>query len=249
MINLNGKKAIVTGGARGIGLGIADLLMELDAEVVITGIESDVENGQKLEKEYSEKGKKLKFFKADGSKSDEVKDLIDFTLKELGQIDILVNNAGITRDNLLMKMKETDWDIVLNVNLKSVFNLSKAVIRPMMKARKGKIINISSIVGVIGQAGQTNYSASKAGIIGFTKSLAREVASRNINVNAIAPGFIETEMTKKLPEDVQKKYFEQIPLQRFGQIKDVANTVAFLSSDLSDYVTGHTFFVDGGLAI
>ncbi len=249
MLNLTGKKAIVTGGARGIGYGITEVLTNLGADVIITGIEFDVENGKQCEKTFAEKGKNVKFFKADGSKNDEVEALVEYALKEFGQIDILVNNAGITKDNLLMKMKEEDWDAVMSVNLKSVFNLSKAIIRPMMKARQGRIINISSVVGVMGSAGQTNYSASKAGMIGFTKSLAREIASRNITVNAIAPGFIETEMTKKLPEDVKKKYFEQIPLQRFGQISDVANMVAFLSSDMASYLTGHVFFVDGGLAI
>ncbi len=249
MINLEGKKAIVTGGARGIGLSVSQLLSDLGADIIATGIEHDQSAGEEQEKLFSDKGKVFKFFKADGSKSDEVKELMDFAVKEFGQIDILVNNAGITRDMLLMKMKEEDWDLVLDVNLKSVFNLCKAAIRPMMKARKGKIINISSIVGVIGQAGQANYSASKAGMIGFTKSLAKEVGSRNINVNAVAPGFIETKMTKDLPEDIRKTYYEAIPLKRLGQPEDVANTVAFLSSDAADYLTGHVFFVDGGLAM
>jgi 3-oxoacyl-[acyl-carrier protein] reductase len=249
MIDLKGKKVIITGGARGIGLGIAEVFSDFGADIIVTGIEHDVEAGKEQEKKFADKGKVLKFFKADGSKPDEVKDLVDYAVKEFGQIDILINNAGITRDNLLMKMKEEDWDMVLNVNLKSVFNLCKAVIRPMMKAKKGKIINMSSVVGVMGQAGQANYSASKAGMIGFTKSLAKEVASRNITVNAIAPGFIETEMTKKLPDDVRKTYFESIPLKRFGQIEDVANTAAFIASSMADYVTGHVFFVDGGLVM
>jgi 3-oxoacyl-[acyl-carrier protein] reductase len=249
VIDLNGKKAIITGGARGIGFSIAELFSKIGADVIITGIEADEENGKKLEEEYKAKGKVFKFYKADGTKSDDVKALVDNVIKDFGQIDILVNNAGVTRDNLLMKMSEKEWNMVIDVNLKSVYNLSKAVIRPMMKAKQGRIINISSIVGVIGSAGQCNYSASKAGMIGFTKSLAREVGSRNITVNAIAPGFIQTVMTDELSEEVKKGYLDRIPLKKYGQAIDVANTAAFIASDLASYVTGHVFFVDGGMAI
>lgn len=247
MLDLKGKTAIVTGGTKGIGYGITEVLADLGADVVVTGIESDVERGKECEKLFADKGQKVKFIKADGAKYDEVENMIKEALKELGKIDILVNNAGITRDSLLMRMKESDWDTVINVNLKSVFNTSKAVLRHMMKAKSGRIINISSVVGVKGQPGQTNYAASKAGIIGFTMSLAKEVGSRNITVNAVAPGFIKTEMTEKLPEDVKQDYFKRILLSRFGEVKDVAYMVGFLASDLAGYLTGHTFSVDGGL--
>ncbi|WP_408605804.1 3-oxoacyl-[acyl-carrier-protein] reductase [Alkalithermobacter paradoxus] len=247
-MELKDKVALVTGGSRGIGKSIAIKLASLGANVVInyTSREEEALNTQKEIESY---GVKSMVVKCDVSKYDDVQNMIDKTVSEFGRVDILVNNAGITKDGLLMKMKEEDFDAVIAVNLKGVFNCTKAVTRPMMKQRYGKIINMSSVVGVMGNAGQANYCASKAGVIGFTKSSAKELASRNINVNAIAPGFIDTDMTKVLKDDVKEAMMRSIPLNRYGSAEDIANLVAFLSSSMSDYITGQVIHVDGGMVM
>jgi len=214
--------------------------------VAVTGRKMD-ENLMSLEKELQAFDIKGKAYVSDASDYQSSQEVVADILKDFGSIEVLINNAGITRDNLLLRMSEKDWDDVININLKSVFNLTKAVIRPMMKARKGSIINMSSVVGVIGNAGQANYAASKAGIIGFTKSIAKELGSRNIRCNAIAPGFIETEMTKDLPQNVIEEWLSNIPLKRVGTPRDVANACLFLASDLSLYITGQVLPVDGGM--
>ncbi|HHH55379.1 MAG TPA: 3-oxoacyl-[acyl-carrier-protein] reductase, partial [Bacteroidetes bacterium] len=219
---LKDKVAIITGASRGIGKAIAMKFAENGADIAFTDIRRD-ENMENVEKELSSFGVKAKGYASDASSFQSSADTVTEILKDFGKVDILVNNAGITRDNLLMRMTEQDWDLVMNINLKSVFNLTKQILRPMMKQRSGSIINISSVVGVFGNAGQANYSASKAGIIGFTKSVAKELGSRNIRSNAIAPGFIETEMTKTLPEEVRKGFLDAIPLKRMGSGEDVAN--------------------------
>ncbi len=243
---LENKVLVVTGAARGIGRAIALKAAQEGANVAFSDIRAD-ENFQSLEKELNAMGVKAKGYVSDASKHEESKQFIDEVIKEFGKIDVLVNNAGITRDALLMRMTEEQWDLVINVNLKSVFNMTKAVQMYMLKQKGGSIINISSVVGVGGNAGQANYSASKAGIIGFTKSVAKELGSRNIRCNAIAPGFIETDMTKALPEDVVKGWYEKIPMKRGGTPEDVANVVAFLGSDLSSYITGQVISVCGGM--
>lgn len=243
---LEGKVAIVTGASRGIGKSIAQKFVENGATVVFTYLSSD-EKAKALENELSQKGGTVKGYKSNAANFDEAQKLADDVVEEFGKIDIVVNNAGITRDNLLMRMSEEQWDEVMEVNLKSIFNLSKAVLRPMLKARSGSIINMSSVVGVSGNAGQANYSASKAGIIGFSKSLAQELGSRNIRCNSIAPGFIETEMTDALDPKVVAEWRETIPLKRGGSPEDVANTCLFLASDLSAYITGQTINVCGGM--
>jgi 3-oxoacyl-[acyl-carrier protein] reductase len=248
MINLNGKVAIVTGGSRGIGKEVAKKLATLGAHLVIN-YTSKEEEALKTKSEIEDLGVKCITLKCDVSKSEEVNQMIDSALKEFGQIDILVNNAGITKDGLLMRMKEEDFDKVIEINLKGVFNCTKAVIKPMMKSKYGKIINMASVVGIIGNAGQANYCASKAGVIGFTKSAARELASRNININAIAPGFIDTDMTKVLSDDIKQSMLNNIPKNAFGKPEDVANVVAFLASDMSNYVTGQVINVDGGMVM
>ena len=248
MDTLKDKTILVTGGSRGIGRVIAISFAEFGSNVAFTDIKKD-ENFISLEEELADLGVKGKGYVSDASDFEGSQKTVEEVLKDFGSIDVLVNNAGITRDNLLLRMSEQDWDLVLNINLKSVFNLTKAVLRPMMKARKGAIINMSSVVGQGGNAGQANYSASKAGIIGFTKSVAKELGSRNIRCNAIAPGFIATEMTKKLPEQVIKDWVGAIPLKRVGTPEDVANTCLFLASDLSSFITGQVLTVDGGMTV
>ncbi len=243
---LDGKTAIITGASRGIGKGIALAFAQHGANVAFT-YSSSAEAAKALENELNSLGIKAKGYQSDAASFDQAQQLADDVVKEFGSIDILVNNAGITKDNLLMRISEEDFDKVIEVNLKSVFNMTKAVQRTMLKQRKGSIINMSSVVGVKGNAGQTNYAASKAGIIGFSKSVALELGSRNIRSNVIAPGFIETEMTAKLDENTVKGWREAIPLKRGGTPEDIANACVFLASDMSDYITGQTLHVDGGM--
>jgi len=243
---LEGKTAVVTGANRGIGRAIAVRLAEEGANIAFTDLFLD-DNTKSLEAELSGLGVKGKGFASDASKMDDTEKVVSAIVEEFGTIDILVNNAGITKDTLLMRMTEEQWDAVIGVNLKSVFNFTKLVQPVMLKQRSGSIINISSVVGVAGNAGQANYSASKAGIIGFTKSVAKEVGSRNIRCNALAPGFIITEMTDKLPEDVKETWVKTIPLRRGGTPEDVANAALFLASDLSSYVSGQVINVCGAM--
>ncbi|MEN8765493.1 3-oxoacyl-[acyl-carrier-protein] reductase [Wenyingzhuangia sp.] len=243
---LTGKTAIITGATRGIGKGIAQAFAKQGANIAFT-YSSSVEAAKALETELSIFGIKAKGYQSNAADFDSAQALASDVLKEFGTIDVLINNAGITKDNLLMRISEEDFDQVVEVNLKSVFNLTKAVIRPMMKQRAGSIINMSSVVGVQGNAGQTNYAASKAGMLGFTKSVALELGSRNIRCNAIAPGFIETEMTEKLDETVVDGWRKAIPLKRGGKPEDIANACVFLASDMSTYITGQTLNVDGGM--
>ena len=243
---LEGKNALITGGSRGIGKAIAIAFAREGANVAFTDIRRD-EIMEETENELRALGIKANGYASDASSFEDSERVVDEVAKEFGRIDILVNNAGITRDNLLMRMTEADWDLVIKVNLKSVFNLTKAVQKYMLKQRSGSIVNMSSVVGVSGNAGQSNYSASKAGLIGFTKSIAQELGTRNVRCNAIAPGFIETDMTAKLPEEVRKAWAERIPLRRGGKPEDVAKACVFLASDLSDYITGQVLNVCGGM--
>ncbi len=243
---LNGKTVLVTGASRGIGRVIALKFAAEGANIAFTDLVAD-ENMKNLESELIKIGVKAKGFASDASSFEKSQETVAEVIKEFGTVDILINNAGITRDGLLMRMDEKQWDMVININLKSVFNLTKAVIRPMMKQKAGSIINMSSIVGLKGNAGQANYSASKAGILGFTKSVALEFGSRNIRCNAIAPGFIETEMTDKLDPKTVEEWRKGIPLKRGGTPEDVANACLFLASDMSSYITGQTLSVDGGM--
>ena len=243
---LENKVVIITGASRGIGKSIAEECVAQGAKVAFTYLSSE-EKAKALEAELSAKGGVAKGFKSDASKFDEAQSLVDAVVAEFGTVDVLVNNAGITRDTLLMRMSEQQWDEVINTNLKSAFNLTKAVQRPMLKARKGSIINMSSVVGVSGNAGQANYAASKAGLIGFSKSVAQELGSRNIRCNSIAPGFIETEMTEALDQKVVEEWRASIPLKRGGSPKDVADLTVFLASDMSSYITGQTINVCGGM--
>jgi len=243
---LENKTALITGASRGIGKGIAIEFAKQGANVAFT-FNASVEAAKELEKELESHGIKAKGYQSNAAKFDAAQELVGEVLKEFGSLEILINNAGITKDNLLMRISEEDFDKVIEVNLKSVFNLTKAVIRPMMKQRQGSIINMSSVVGVKGNAGQTNYAASKAGILGFTKSVALELGSRNIRCNAIAPGFIETEMTANLDPKAVEEWRKAIPLKRGGSPEDVANACIFLASDLSAYITGQTLNVDGGM--
>lgn len=243
---LQNKIALITGATRGIGKGIALTFAQNGANVAFTYVSSD-EKAKALEAELQAFGIKAKGYKSDAGDFKAADELVTSVVNDFGTIDILVNNAGITRDTLLMRMSEQQWDEVINANLKSVFNLVKAVQRPMLKAKKGSIINMSSVVGVKGNAGQSNYAASKAGIIGFTKSIALELGSRNIRSNAIAPGFIETEMTGALDEKVIQQWRDSIPLKRGGSPEDVANLTLFLASDLSTYITGQCINVCGGM--
>jgi 3-oxoacyl-[acyl-carrier protein] reductase len=243
---LENKVVLITGASRGIGKAIAEECVNQGAKVVFTYVSSD-EKARALEAELTKNGGIAKGYKSDASKFDEAQELVDDVVAEFGTVDVLVNNAGITRDTLLMRMTEEQWDEVINTNLKSAFNLTKAVQKPMLKARSGSIINMSSVVGVKGNAGQSNYAASKAGLIGFTKSVAAELGSRNIRCNAIAPGFIETEMTEVLDQKVVEEWRNAIPLKRGGTPLDVANVTVFLASDMSAYVTGQTIHVCGGM--
>lgn len=245
---LKDKIALVTGGSRGIGRSIALKLAENGAKIAIN-YANNSEKADGVIEEIKDLGVDAISIKADVSSEEDVKSLIKSVEKDLGKIDILVNNAGITRDNLLIRMKTEDFEDVLDVNLKGTFLCTKAVSRAMMKKKYGKIINITSVVGIVGNAGQANYSASKAGVIGFTKSIAKELASRGIRVNAVAPGFIDTEMTQVLSEEIKEQMLEGIPLNELGDAEDVANTVVFLASNKSDYITGQVISVDGGMAI
>lgn len=240
---LEGKTAVITGATRGIGKGILEVFVENGCRVAFT-YASSKKAADEIEEKY---GDKVKGFQSDASDFDAAQKLIEEVLGVFGQVDILINNAGITKDNLLMRMSFEDWQKVIQVNLDSAFNLTKALIRPMLKQKSGSIINISSVVGVQGNAGQANYAASKAGLIGFTKSVALELGSRNIRCNAIAPGFIKTEMTEKLDEKIVAEWVQNIPLKRGGEPQDIANACLFLASDLSSYVTGQVLSVDGGM--
>jgi 3-oxoacyl-[acyl-carrier protein] reductase len=247
-MSLEGKRVLVTGGTRGIGKAIVFELASKGASVVFTYFSSDAV-AKELEDEGLSKGYKLFGFKADAAIFEEAEKTINFTLEKLGGLDILVNNAGITKDNLLMRMSPSDFDVVISANLKSVFNYTKLALKPMMGQRYGRIINISSVVGIIGNPGQSNYVASKAGVIGFTKSTAKELSSRNITCNAVAPGFIATDMTGSLNEKQKEAILFVVPLKRMGVAEDVAKTVAFLASDDSSYITGQVIAVDGGMTM
>jgi len=243
---LKDKVAVVTGSSRGIGAATAIKLAEEGADVVIN-YNSDEESAQKTAEKVREFGRKALVIQGNVAEMDDAKNLIKSTIKEFDRIDILVNNAGITKDGLLLRMKEKDFGDVIDVNLKGTFNCTKQAIRYMMKQRSGKIVNLSSVVGLMGNAGQANYSASKAGIVGFTKSVAREVSKRGINVNAVAPGYINTDMTEELPAKVKEDMLKNIPLDRFGEVEDVANVIMFLVSPLANYVNGQTINIDGGM--
>jgi 3-oxoacyl-[acyl-carrier protein] reductase len=242
---LEGKVALVTGAAQGIGRAVALLLARNSADIVISDI--NLGKAEETAKEVEAIGRRALALKANVASLDEVEHMIEAILERFGQIDILVNNAGIARDKLILRMTEEDWDAVLNVNLKGTFNCTKVVIRHMSKQRRGKIVNIASVVGEMGNVGQANYSASKAGVIGFTKTVAREFAQRGINVNAIAPGYIETPMTEALPEKAKEELKRIIPMERLGQPDDIAEAVLFLVSDSSNYITGHVLNVNGGI--
>lgn len=243
---LKGKNVIITGGSRGIGKGIAEKFAQNGANIAFTNIEMSDESIE-LSKNLEKLGVKAKAYISNAADFEAAQKLADDVINDFGSIDVLVNNAGITKDNLLMRMSESDFETVMKVNMNSVFNNTKAVLRPMLKQRSGSIINLSSVVGVKGNPGQSNYSASKAAIIGFTKSIALELGSRNIRCNAIAPGFIETEMTKALNDDQVNDWADNIPLKRTGQVDDIANTSLFLASDMSAYVTGQVINVCGGM--
>ena len=244
-MDFSGKISIVTGASQGIGEAIAMNLAQSGAQTILV----DIQKGKldEVAQRIKDINGKAHAYEADVSDTTQVAELVESLIQNHGELHHLVNNAGITRDNLLMRMKEDEWDAVLAVNLKGVFNFSKAVIRHMIRNRYGRIVNISSVVGLIGNPGQANYSASKAGVLGFTKSLAREVASRGITVNAVAPGFIETAMTESLPEEVQKQFLDVIPMGRFGTAQEIAQTVRFLISEEASYLTGQVINVNGGL--
>ena len=242
------KVAFITGGSRGIGKEVALKFADNGYNIVINYV-SDKTDVEKLEKEFSEKGVETLILKADVTNREEIENLVKQVIEKFGKIDVLVNNAGITKDNLLMRMSEEEFDKVIEVNLKGTYIVTKSVIKYMMKKRNGSIINLSSVVGVAGNAGQANYSASKAGIIGFTKSIAKELASRNIRANAVAPGFIETDMTAVLSDEIKENIHNQIPLKRMGSAKEVANLIYFLGSEESSYITGQVINVDGGMVM
>jgi 3-oxoacyl-[acyl-carrier protein] reductase len=242
---LKDKVAMITGGARGIGKAIALRFAEEGSDIAICDVNPDTLG--EAQKEIEATGRSVLAEKVDVTNADDVQRFTQKILDKWGKINILINNAGITRDALLVRMSDADWDAVLSVNLKGTFNCTKAAARPMMKSRSGKIVNVASIIGIVGNSGQANYAASKGGIIAFTKSIARELASRNINVNAVAPGFIETHMTAKLPEDIKNEIMKQVPLGKWGSGLDVANLALFLVSDASNYITGQVIQVDGGM--
>ena len=242
------KTVLVTGGTRGIGRAIVEAFAEAGARVAFT-YRSSTEEAEALRQTLEDGGTEALVFQGDAADAEAAQEAIGGVLETWGRLDVLVSNAGITRDNLMLRMGEDDWDAVINTNLKSVFNFAKAAYRPMMKQRSGKIINISSVVGVTGNPGQTNYAASKAGIIGFTKSLAKELGSRGITVNVVAPGYVETDMTAALPEKAREAMLGVIPLKRPASPQDIAGAVLFLASSAADYITGHVLHVDGGLAM
>jgi len=246
-MRLKGKVALITGGARGIGQAIAMTFAREGADVVVADV--NLEIAQKTASEIESLGRKALALEMDVTNYDLVEAGINKILDKMGKVDILVNNAGITKDNLVLRMSQAEWDAVINVNLKGTFNCIKAVSRPMVKQRSGRIISIASIIGLMGNPGQANYAASKAGIIALTKTIAKELASRNINANAVAPGFIQTEMTAKLSEDVKQRMLEAIPLAKLGAPQDVANLCLFLASDESSYITGQTITIDGGMVM
>ncbi|MDX9703070.1 MAG: 3-oxoacyl-[acyl-carrier-protein] reductase [Candidatus Auribacterota bacterium] len=246
-IDLSNKTALVTGGGQGIGYAIARRLGQSGAKVIICDINENI--GSKAVSDLSAEGVTAVFYAVNAASFEDVNDTVSKILDKHNVIDILVNNAGITRDQLLLKMSEADWDAVIAVNLKGTFNFTKALYRPMMKQKSGRMINIASIIGIIGNAGQANYAASKAGIIGFTKSVARELGPRGVCVNAIAPGFIKTAMTDVLKDEIKQQMLDQIPLKAFGSVDDVADAVLFLASDLSSYITGHVLNVSGGMVM
>ena len=247
-MGLDGKVAIVTGASRGIGKAIAVKLAQSGAKVVVNYI-SNSDAAEEVVSYIKNLGSDAVALKADVSYTAEAEKLVQETIAHFGKIDFLVNNAGITRDNLILRMKEEEWDAVINTNLKGVYNCTKAVLKPMLKQRSGKIVNITSVIGLMGNAGQANYAAAKAGIIGFTKSVAKEVASRGITANAVAPGFITTEMTEKITEETRESMLTTIPLNRLGDPEDVAEVVRFLVSSGANYVTGQTIAVDGGMVM
>jgi 3-oxoacyl-[acyl-carrier protein] reductase len=248
MTNFSGKVAIVTGASRGIGRAIVQELAQRGCNVAFNYNKS-AESAEELKKECESADRQILAYQLDVANFPAVQDMVKDVKAKLGRVDFLVNNAGITNDKLIMRMKEDDWDSVISTNLKSAFNFCQAVTSIMIKQKYGRILNISSISGVVGMAGQANYSASKAGLIGLSKALAKELGSRNITVNVLAPGIIETDMTAVLPEDYRKKLLEQIPLQRFGQVSELAKTAAFLLSDDAQYITGQVIQIDGGLAM
>ncbi|WXR61917.1 3-oxoacyl-[acyl-carrier-protein] reductase [Peptostreptococcaceae bacterium AGR-M142] len=247
-MELKGKNILITGASRGIGKAIALVLAKLGANIAINYTSNEAK-ALEVKEEVEKNDVKAITLKADVSKMEEAEAMVKETIKELGSVDVLINNAGITRDTLLMRMKEEDFSRVLEINLTGAFNCTKAVTRPMMKQKAGKIINMSSVVGLTGNAGQANYAASKAGLIGFSKSVARELATRNICVNVVAPGFIDTDMTDVLKDDVKESILSNIPMNKMGQAQDVANLVAFLASDMSNYITGQVINVDGGFVM